>query len=75
MKKNIAYKTLVCVESSQLFEKNNFYYCFADEGYDFWIHAPWLEQTLGVVQIKVSGDCREQFITKDQFRRPKVLPR
>jgi len=66
MEENIAYKTLVCTKGSELFRENSLYYCFADEGYDFWIHAPWLEQTLGVVQIKVGGECREQFIIRDR---------
>ena len=56
-------QTLKCIVSGGYFHKGNRYYCFADEGYDFWIHAPWLESTLGVNQIKVSGVSRENFVT------------
>jgi hypothetical protein len=72
---NLSYQTLVCIKGSSSFEENCFYYCFADEGYDFWIHAPWLEETLGVVQIKVSGDSRDNFKIRDQHQRIALLPR
>ena len=65
MPQNLAHCTLLCIESSSFFEKNHRYYCFADEGYDFWIHAPWLEESLGVVQVKVSGESRQHFIIKE----------
>jgi hypothetical protein len=75
MTENISYKTLVCIKANGSFEENCFYYCFADEGSDFWIHAPWLEETLGVVQIKVSGECRENFRIRDQHPKIALLPR
>ena len=61
MATSLSHKTLMCIKESGFFETNTLYYCFADEGYDFWIHAPWLEQTLGVVQVKVSGESRDNF--------------
>jgi len=61
---NFSGQTLTCVTDSGFFKKGNSYYCFADEGYDFWIHAPWLESSYGVNQIKVSGESRENFAIK-----------
>jgi len=61
MAASLSHKTLICIKEGGFFEKDAFYYCFADEGYDFWIHAPWLEETLGVVQVKVSGESRDNF--------------
>ena len=78
MIENYAHKILlyICEEAGGFFEKGRAYYCFADEGYDFWIHAPWLEKTLGVTQIKVTGTSRENFIIKESPRagRPALLP-
>ncbi len=75
MAQTLSYKTLVCIKGSGSFEEDHFYYCFADEGYDFWIHAPWLEETLGVTQIKVSGCSRDNFRIRDQHKRITLLPR
>jgi hypothetical protein len=71
---NFNCKTLTCIKKSNFFEKGNKYYCFADEGYDFWIHAPWLEESLGVNQIKVAGTSRENFTIENPSRRLRVLP-
>jgi hypothetical protein len=57
-------ETLKCVKDFGSFEEGVKYYCFADEGFDFWIFAPWLENTLGVNQINVSGNFREHFIVQ-----------
>ena len=57
-------QTLTCTTDGGFFKKGSSYYCFADEGHDFWIHAPWLESTYGVNQIKVDGSSRENFIIK-----------
>ena len=63
---NFGCKTLKCVVSSSMFSEGNLYYCFADDGDSFWIHAPWLLETLGVNQIKVPKFLRENFVNVDR---------
>ena len=59
---NFSGQTLRCIKDSQLFSKGKSYYCFADDGESFWIHAPWLEETLGINQIKAPSFLRENFV-------------
>ena len=74
MKVDFAGKELKCVKGSDLFEENSFYYCFADEGHSFWIHAPYLEEKFGVVQVKMSDESRDNFIIRNRYERTKLLP-
>ncbi len=57
----------MCLKTQGLFEARKYYYCFADEGDHFWIHAPFLLKELGVDQIKVPSASRENFITENQY--------
>ena len=59
---NFSCKTLRCVKDSTMFSEGNLYYCFADDGNIFWIHAPWLEETLGANQIKCPNFLRDNFV-------------
>ena len=66
-KKNFANQVLLCVSAQGLFSENEYYYCFADEGHHFWIHAPFLLEKIGVDQIKVSSGLRENFVTREEY--------
>lgn len=50
-----------------MFTEGELYYCFADEGDHFWIHAPFLLESLGVDQVKVSADSKKIFITRNEY--------
>ena len=63
--KSFASQVLVCIENSGMFEAGRRYYCFAEEETAFWIHAPWLLETLGVNQIKVPASYKNKFIIKN----------
>lgn len=65
--RNFANKVLLCIKSQGLFEENKYYFCFADEGHVFWIHAPFLVDRIGVDQIKAVTELRNLFITKDEY--------
>lgn len=52
---------LRCVEAFGFFKQNQKYYCFADEGHIFWIHAPFLMSKFGVEQANVSDEYRKYF--------------
>lgn len=69
--RNFTSQTLLCIKAQGLFEENKFYYCFADEGGTFWIHAPFLLEKIGVNQIKVSGGLRDNFITEEEYEASK----
>ena len=60
--KDLSAQILICTKRfSDLIEEGSKYYCFADEGYDFWISAPFLTEVYGVSQIKCSGQYRDNF--------------
>ncbi len=60
--KDLTAQILLCIKDcGDLLTKGNKYYCFADEGYDFWISAPFLTDTYGVSQIKCGGQYRDNF--------------
>tara|TARA_B100000131_G_scaffold246668_1_gene239666 strand:+ start:324 stop:539 length:216 start_codon:yes stop_codon:yes gene_type:complete len=52
---------LKCTESFSFFKRGSKYYCFADEGHTFWIHAPFLMESYGVEQINMSAENRKYF--------------
>ena len=62
---SFSHRTLMCVESSGMFEAGRSYYCFAEEPTAFWIHAPWLLDTLGVNQVKVPISSKQKFVLKN----------
>jgi hypothetical protein len=53
---------LKCVEAFGFFQEGMRYYCFADEGHTFWIHAPFLMPKFGVEQANVSDEYRKYFV-------------
>ncbi len=61
---NFEAEVLICTRTFGFFEQGTAYYCFADDGYNFWIHAPFLLDTLGVQQIKVADECRDNFMIR-----------
>lgn len=63
--KSFASQTLLCIEGSGMFEEGRLYYCFAEEDTAFWIHAPWLLETLGVNQVKVPSSSKKKFVLKN----------
>jgi hypothetical protein len=58
---NFSGKILICIADTGTLKERCKYYCFADEGHDFWIHAPFLLETYGVTQLKCSGEFRGHF--------------
>ena len=69
--RNFTSQVLLCIKPQGLFDENQYYYCFADEGHVFWIHAPFLLEKIGVDQIKVSGELRENFVTEEEYHHKK----
>ena len=65
--RNFANQTILCIKANGLFEENKYYFCFADSGDVFWIHAPFLLDRIGVDQIKVPCGLREFFITEEEY--------
>lgn len=65
--RNFANQVILCIKPQGFFEENKYYYCFADQGDVFWIHAPFLLDKIGVDQIKVSCGLKENFITEDEY--------
>ena len=65
--RNFVSQVLLCIKPQGLFDKNKYYYCFADQGHCFWIHAPFLLEKIGVDQIKVSNTLRENFVTEEEY--------
>ena len=69
--RNFTSQVLLCIKPQGLFEGKKFYYCFADEGHVFWIHAPFLLEKIGVDQIKVPSALRENFVTEEEYNEQK----
>tara|TARA_B100001250_G_scaffold154595_1_gene132815 strand:- start:720 stop:983 length:264 start_codon:yes stop_codon:yes gene_type:complete len=69
--RNFTSQVLLCIKPQGLFEGKKYYYCFADDGHVFWIHAPFLLEKIGVDQIKVSGELRENFVTEEEYNNQK----
>ncbi len=62
---SFACQTVMCIENSGIFKEGRLYYCFAETGDAFWLHAPWLLETLGVDQIKVPIATKDKFVLKN----------
>jgi hypothetical protein len=50
---------IICIKSTPLFNKDEEYYCFADDGDYFWLHIN--HSKIGIDQLKITCDLKKHF--------------